>query len=103
MIINGEYWRVRLVPPYHPYLAQGRETPAWGCCDDITKTICVSNALPIDEIKQVLCHEIVHAFMYSYNVDLTSIEEEMVAELISIYGHNIIKETNITYDNFGFI
>lgn len=101
--VNGEYWRVRLVPPYHPLLIQGRSTPAIGCCDDISKTICVSNALTESEIKKVLCHEIVHAAMYSYDVELTYNEEELVADLIATFGDEIMKLTHIVYDNFNFI
>lgn len=101
--INGELWRVRLVPPSHPFLTAYRSRPAIGCCDDISKTICISNALSPQMIKKVLCHEIVHAAMYSYNVNLGYFEEEMVADLISTYGDEIITLTNITYDKFKFI
>ena len=50
-------------------------------------------------IKKVLCHEIVHAVMFSYNVDLSYQEEEIVADLISTYGNEIIRLTELTYDN----
>ena len=103
IIINGEKWRVRLVSPFHPFLTAHRDTPAIGCCDDITKTICVSNALSPQMIKKVLCHEIVHAAMYSYNVDLSYQEEELVADLISTYGDEIMTLTHLTYDKFKFI
>ena len=39
-----------------------------GVCDDNTKTIYISNLLKGEKLKQVLCHEIVHAAMFSYNV-----------------------------------
>lgn len=103
IIINGERWRVRLVPPSHPFLTAYRDTPAIGCCDDITKTICISNALSPAMIKKVLCHEIVHAAMYSYNVDLSYQEEELVADLIATYGDEIIYLTHLTYDKFKFM
>lgn len=101
--INGELWRVRLVHPSHPLLTAYRTTPAIGCCDDISKTICISNALSPSMIRKVLCHEIVHAMMYSYNVDLSYQEEELVADLISTYGDEIIRLTNIVYDKFKLI
>ena len=77
--INGERWRVRLVP-------------------DISKTIFINQTLPLSQIKKVLCHEIVHAAMYSYNVDLTEDTEEIVADIIATYGAEIIRLTNATYD-----
>lgn len=101
--INGEMWRVRLVPPSHPYLTAYRATPAIGCCDNVTKMICVSNALSPAMIKKVLCHEIVHAAMYSYRVNLSHYEEELVADIISTYGNEIMVLTHITYDKFKFI
>ena len=45
-------------------------------------------------LKKVLCHEITHAAIFSYNVDLTIEQEELVADLISTYGNEIIYITN---------
>jgi Zn-dependent peptidase ImmA (M78 family) len=96
--INGERWRVRLVPPSHPILTYKTGRPAFGCCDDISKTIFINQTLPLSQIKKVLCHEMVHAAMYSYNVDLTEDTEEIVADIIATYGAEIIRLTNATYD-----
>lgn len=95
--INGELWRVRLVSPQHPILFRNGN-PALGCCDDITKTIYISNILSQQEMKKVLCHEIVHAAMYSYNVDMSDYVEEIVADMIATYGNEIMNLTHITYD-----
>jgi hypothetical protein len=98
MIINGELWRVRLVPPSHPILVYKTGLPAIGCCDDITKTIYISQALSPNEIRQVLCHELVHSIMYSYNIDLEDSVEELVANIIAYYGDEIIYLTNMVFD-----
>ena len=37
--------------------------------------------------------------MFSYKVDLSYQEEEIVADLISTYGNEIIHLTELTYDN----
>ena len=95
--INGELWRVRLVPPQHPALYRNGN-PALGCCDDIVKTIFISNILTQREMKKVLCHEIVHAAMYSYDVPITDYVEEIVADLIATYGNEIMSLTHMTYD-----
>lgn len=95
--INGELWRVRLVPPQHPTLFRNGN-PAIGCCDDITKTIYISNRVSGPYLKKVLCHEIVHAAMYSYNVPLSFEAEEMIADLIATYGNEIMNLTHIIYD-----
>ena len=41
-------------------------------------------------MKKVLCHEITHAAMFSYNVNLSLEQEELVADLISTYGEEIV-------------
>ena len=46
--------------------------------------------------KKVLCHEIVHAAMFSYNIDLSLEQEELVADLIATYGEEINEITNQT-------
>lgn len=100
--INGEIWRVRLVPPYHPGLASPNG-PALGCCNDITKTIYLNNTLTPSQLEKVLCHEITHAAMYSYDVDISDRTEEIVADLISTYGNEIISLSNMFYNrNFKF-
>lgn len=98
MIINGVRWRVRLVSPAHPLLLTPWKTHALGVCDKVTQTICIDKTLSPQQLKEVLCHEIVHAFMYSYMIDLSYSEEELVAELMSQYGEEILETTNIIYD-----
>lgn len=98
MIINGVRWRVRLVSPAHPLLLTPWKTHALGVCDKITQTICIDETLPSWKLKEVLCHEIVHAFMFSYMIDLSYSEEELVAELMSQYGEKILEVTNVIYD-----
>lgn len=95
--INGELWRVRIVPPQHPALYRNGN-PALGCCDDIVKTIFISNILTQREMKKVLCHEMVHAAMYSYDVPITDYVEEIVADLIATYGNEIMSLTHMAYD-----
>lgn len=98
IVINGERWLARLVPPSHPIL-MSPTGPALGCCDDYSKTIFISNAVPKYKMKKVLCHELVHAAMYSYNIDISDYEEEIVADLIATYGDEIITLSNIVYHN----
>ena len=100
--INGELWRVRLVPPQHPILFRNGN-PAIGCCDKLSKTICISNALSPLMIRTVLCHELVHATMYSYKINLSYYEEELAAELIATYGDEIMNLTNVVYDKLKII
>ena len=96
--INGESWGVLLVSPSHWQLYDERaDTFALGVCNDKTKCIYINDTLPDQLLKKVLCHEIVHAAMFSYNVDLNYEQEEVVADLIATYGQEIIKQTNIIF------
>ena len=98
MIINGVRWWVRLVSPAHSMLLTPWKTHALGVCDKVTQTIYVDKTLPPNKLQEVLCHEIVHAFMFSYAINVTYDEEELVAEFVSKYGKNILHQTNIIYD-----
>ena len=57
-----------------------------------------------DSIKKVLCHEMVHAVMYRYDVDMSDYVEEIVADII----FNVEPERIITFrvpwvDDNGFV
>ena len=93
--VNGEGWDICLVPPGHPNLTTPEGTQALGCCDDTIKTIVISNALHPGRMRQVLCHELTHAAMYSYDVPITDPEEELLAELVSSFGKEIVSLTDM--------
>ena len=95
-IINGEAWKVILVSPNHPALQRSDGSYALGMCYDDNKTIYMNIELQdaLLLFKKVLCHEITHAAMFSYNVNLDYSQEELVADLISTYGDEIIEVTN---------
>lgn len=69
--INGEEWRVKLVSPFHPSLLRSDYGYSLGVCDDTLKTIYINSELNQEYIEKVLCHELTHAAMFSYNIDLT--------------------------------
>lgn len=95
-VINGERWRVVIVSPSHPALQRDSGEWALGMCYDDNKTIYISSAIEDDEhmFKKVLCHEVVHAAMFSYDVYLDYEQEELIADLIATYGEEIIDITN---------
>lgn len=92
--INNEEWGIASVPPnfYKLYRSDGSLSVA--ACDDNDKIIYISKELPDSLLKKVLCHEITHAAMFSYNVILTIDQEELLADIISTYGDEIIYITN---------
>nr|DAZ72791.1 MAG TPA: PolyVal Metallopeptidase superfamily domain [Caudoviricetes sp.] len=92
--INGIIWDVLYVDPDDPYLKRSDGTYSIGACDNNTKFIYINNTLHGNKLKKVLCHEITHAAMFSYEVKLTLEQEEFIADLIATHGQEIIDITN---------
>jgi hypothetical protein len=84
--INGENWKIFLVSNNHPALLRSDGSFTIGSCDDNTKSIYILENLNDEYLKKVLCHEITHACMFSYDVILTIEQEEMLADLLATYG-----------------
>lgn len=92
--INNEKWEIHLVSPFHHQLKRSDGTFSLGVCDDNLKSIYINSELSPFYIKRVLCHELTHAAMFSYNIDLTLEQEELLADLMATYGQEIIYITN---------
>lgn len=76
---------------------------AIGSCDNLTRSIYLNENLQGQLLKKVLCHEITHAAMFSYNVNLSLEQQELIADLISTYGDEIIYITNKIFNKLGSI
>ena len=92
--INGIDWEIKFTSPNHPKLQKQDKTFALGSCDNSTKTIYISENVPMNKLRKVLCHEVTHAAMFSYRVALDLSQEELIADLIATYGSEIISVTN---------
>jgi hypothetical protein len=68
--INGETWGITIVPQDSPHLLRSDGTFTIGVCDDKDKLIYIATGLSDQLLKKVICHEITHAAMFSYNVFL---------------------------------
>lgn len=93
-LINNIYWKLAFVPANFPLLQRMNGDYTIGACDNLTRTIYISETLQGKLLKKVLCHQITHAAMFSYNVDLSIQQEELIADLLSTYGEEIIYITN---------
>lgn len=87
-----------MVSPFHPALRRQDGSYTLGCCDDLVKTIFINGDLNNFYFRKVLCHELVHAAMFSYNVYLTYEQEEILADLVATYGQEIIVLTNSLFN-----
>ena len=102
-LINGIYWKLAFVPPDFPLLQRNDGGYAIGACDNLTRTIYLNENLQGNLLKKVLCHQITHAAMFSYGVSLSIDQEQLVADLISTYGNQIIYITNKIFTKLGNI
>lgn len=92
--INNIIWMLKFVPSYDQSLRRGDGSIAAEMCDGNTHTIYIDELLCGLQLKKVLCHEMTHAAMFSYGVELTLEQEELLADLIATYGEEIIQITN---------
>lgn len=100
--INGENWKIIFTSPIHPALIRSDGSLTIGSCDDSKKAIYLNETLNLPLMKRVLCHEITHAAMFSYNVELSIQQEELLADLISTYGEEIIDITNQIFQKIAY-
>lgn len=92
--INEIGWKVKFVHPWDEMLIREDGVRTLGMCDRDTKTIYLAENLEGSMLKKVICHELVHAAMFSYNVYLSLEQEEVIADIIATYGEEIINITN---------
>ena len=104
-LLNDDKWAILLVPPNHPVLYRLDGTLSVAKCDDDSKTIYINNTLRNEYLRKVLCHEITHAVICSYNIRLDIYHEEMIADLIASHGEEILYNTQEYFDkiNWGFL
>lgn len=100
--INGEKWLVKFEQPSAEIFITEDGFHTIGVCDDATKTIHLANSLRGKLLKKVLCHELVHAAMFSYNIKLEYEQEELLANLIATYGEEIIQITNDVFKRLRY-
>lgn len=98
MIINGIPWGVRLVSPAHPMLLTPWKTHAYGACDKPTQTIYIDKTLNKSMIREVLRHELVHAYVFSYEVPMSYDEEELMAKFMADHGEKVIRHSEMIYN-----
>lgn len=96
--LNGIKWDVKVVPKHSPQLQRSDGVYVLGVCDTRNGIIYLSADLNGDLMKKVVCHEVVHAAIYSYGVELSVEQEEVVAGLIASLGEEIIEIAKNIFD-----
>lgn len=87
--INGMDWNLRLVEPHSTMLMRSDNTYTFGMTDRNTQCVYISNRINGSFFDRVLCHELCHAFAFSYNLTMPIEVEEIVADFLATYGRNV--------------
>lgn len=88
--INGILWHIVYVPRNSGKLTRSDGSRTIGMTDGNTNTIYILNVLDGVLLENVLCHEITHAFCFSYNITMPIEEEERLCNFMRDYGREII-------------
>lgn len=92
--INGIEWHISFVTPNSNELQRNNGTYTIGMTDKLKQHIYLADNLDGSTLYDVVCHELVHAFCLSYDIYLTVETEEMLAEFVATYSHDILQLTD---------
>lgn len=88
--INGRDWDIVFVPSKSKHLMRSDGSITVGVTDGNYDTVFISNDVSDEFLRKILCHELVHCFSFSFNLDIPIQEEERMADFIASYGAEII-------------
>lgn len=94
IVINNINWKIKFVPASSGELMRYDGTYTIGMTDNKQKTIYLHNDLNESLLYKVFCHELVHAFCFSYDLVFDEEEEERLADFIATYGKDIFDMTD---------
>jgi hypothetical protein len=98
MWINNKNWNMRLVRCGSPILRRSDGVCVMGVCDRDNRTIYIADSLSDEMFRKVSIHEICHAYMSEYGINLTVEQEEIVCQIMCEYGTSIIETAdNVFY------
>lgn len=91
-VINGVEWELCFVPASSDKLRRSDGSITVGMTEnsDDFHAVYLSNALYGQFLRRVLCHELVHCFMFSYSIHISIQEEEYIANWVAEYGTDLI-------------
>ena len=97
--INNIRWKIKFTRGLSGELQRYDGTYTIGMTDNNAKTIYLYYKLHGYLLYKVICHELVHAYCFSYGIQLDIEEEERMADFIATFGLDIFKKTNEIFIN----
>lgn len=99
IMINGVEWILFLVDPFDRHLYRADGSLTIGMCDNNYHQIYIRNDLYDDKFWLVLVHELTHASLFSYGIDLSRCcHEELIADYVATHGEEIIAIAKDVYE-----
>lgn len=102
-VINGLKWDVIFVNSKSNLLRRSDGSFTFGVTDRTKLLIALSEDLKGKFLLKVITHEICHASMWSYGIDLSVEQEELIADLIATYGSEIITIANKIFERLRLV
>ena len=91
--INNISWKIKVIPGVSDELITYDGNRTLGMTDSYTHTIYLNKHLDGKLLYNVLCHELVHAYCFSYDIYMEEEDEEHMAQFISEFGKEIVGNT----------
>lgn len=88
---NGINWRIYFVNAKSKYLKRTDGTQTIGMTDGYTHIIYIANNLRGRLLETVLAHELCHAVIFSYDIELDAELEEWIAQFVATYGREVVE------------
>lgn len=95
--INGITWYLKFVPSKSKELRKPDGSYSIGVTDSNSYTIYIDETIHGALLKRVICHELTHAAIFSYQIHLSIDQEELIADLLATYGQEILDVTNTIF------
>lgn len=88
--INNKNWNMAFVEPYSEVLKRSDNSFTVGVCDNNTQMIYIADNLQGVFLRKVLLHEVTHSAIFSYGIDMSVEQEEMLCDFLATFGDEII-------------
>ena len=89
-VMNGKVWQIKYVEPYSDMLRRSDGSYTVGMCDNNTQVVYISNNIQGCFLRKVLLHEVTHSAIFSYGIDMSVEQEEILCDFLATFSDEII-------------
>lgn len=89
--INGYQWEIVFCNPNSENLRRSDGSRTVGMTDWSDKCVYLSDMLQGGFLRKVFIHEVCHAAVFSYGIELDIMQEEFLCDFVATYGDEIFE------------